>query len=130
MQRDQAGLCRRLPQILGHGAQDERVADPVEAILAQPVRLGDLLVDGVCFDMCGERLVERGVEVGDASDAWEFFLAEADDLQCGEIVAAVRNFLSAGIRSELDLKGSYSGARSSNSSRRCSVSSLISTGSP
>ena len=61
----------------------------MEAVLPQPIRLGYLLVDGVGMYMFGNSTVERGIEVGDASDIGDVASAGADDFQGREVVSAI-----------------------------------------
>lgn len=74
--------------------------------------------------------MEGGVKIGDAGYCWKLFFAEADDFQCGEVVpvgVSISTALSdvlCGLDWDCD---TYSGARSSRSSRWCSVSLFIST---
>lgn len=77
--------------------QDERVADPVESILAQTIRLGDFLVDWVCAYGFGDCLMESRVEEGDTFDFGELYFTQANYLQRGEIVAFGRVGLAGGI---------------------------------
>ncbi len=79
VQRDYIGVALRLLQEGGDGAGDEGVADAVEAVFAQLVRLGDVRVDGVGADCRGEGGVEGGVEVGDVFCGGEGFDAGAHD---------------------------------------------------
>jgi hypothetical protein len=71
---------------LCHRPQNKRVADSMESILAQAVRLGDFLVDRVCAHGFRDCVVEGGVEEGDALYVWKLGFAMADDFQCGKIV--------------------------------------------
>jgi DNA-binding MltR family transcriptional regulator len=71
MHHDEIRLLDRFVQGLCYRSQDERVADSVEPILAQTIRLGDFLVDWVCAYGFGDSLVERRVEKSDASDFGE-----------------------------------------------------------
>lgn len=79
MHRDQVGLFHRLADELGDGAENERVADPMEAIFPQPVGRRDLLVDRIRPNVVGQGLVEGRIEVCDAPDVGEFLHACADD---------------------------------------------------
>lgn len=88
MQHDQTGALLGLAQVLRHTAEDERIADAVKAILAQPPRRGNLLVDRVRPDVFGQGLVEGRVEVGDVPHVDELLHAGADDLEGGVVVPA------------------------------------------
>jgi hypothetical protein len=67
VQRDEVDLVRLLTKELGRRAGDEGVADAVEAVLAQPVVSGDVLVDGVGADVLGDGGMELAVEAGDVA---------------------------------------------------------------
>lgn len=86
MHNDKIRLLLRFVQKLCYSPQDERVADAVEAILAQTIGLGNFLVDWVRADSFGDCLVETRVEEGDAWNFGELCFAQADYLQRGEIV--------------------------------------------
>lgn len=90
MHYDQVGFLGGLVQRLGHGAEDERIADTVEPILPQSICLGDLLVDRICLHVVGECLMEGGVEESDAGDLRELFATETDDFQSREVVSSDR----------------------------------------
>lgn len=74
-------LLGRLLEKFCHRAQDIRVADPMESVLAQLVSLRHVLVDGIRFNAVGKRLVERGVEKGDTVDGGKLVATCPDDLQ-------------------------------------------------
>lgn len=97
MHNDEIRFLDRFIQKLCYRPQDERIADPMESILAQTIRLGDFLVDWVCTDGFGDCLMERRVEVGDTSNFRELYFAQANYLQRGEIVAFGRVRLAGGI---------------------------------
>lgn len=97
MQDDEIRFLDRFVQKLCYRPQDERVADPVESILAQTIRLGDFLVDWVCTYSFGDCLMESRVEEGDTSNFGELYFAQANYLQRGEIVAFGRVGLAGGI---------------------------------
>lgn len=72
---DQISFPRRLAQELSHGTKNERVADSVKSVLAQPIRLGDLLVNWVCLHMERHCLVEGRIKERYACHTWKLFLA-------------------------------------------------------
>jgi hypothetical protein len=80
MHNDEIRLLGRFVQKLCYRPQDERITNPMESILAQTIRLGYFLVDWVCAYGFGDSLVESRVEVGDASNVGELYLAQADYL--------------------------------------------------
>lgn len=59
----------------------------MEPVLAQPVRLGHLLVDRVRFHVLRKRLVERTVEVGNTSDTGQLLATCSDNLQGRKVVS-------------------------------------------
>ena len=87
MHHNQIRLVLRFIQELRHRAKNEGIADPMEPVLAQPVRLGYFLVDRVRFDVFRERLVECTVKIGDTSDPWELLAACPDNLQSRKVVS-------------------------------------------
>lgn len=89
MQGDQIALFDWFVQEPSDGAQDERVAYPVEPVLPQLVRFGHFLVNWVCFHVRGQGFVEGGVEERDALDVGELFSAKPNDLERGEVVPAL-----------------------------------------
>lgn len=97
MQNDEIRFLDGFVQKLCHRPQDERVADPVESILAQAICLGDFLVDWVCTYGFGDCLMESRIEEGDTSNFGELYFAQANYLQRGEIVAFGRVGLAGGI---------------------------------
>lgn len=90
MHHDQVGSLGGFVQKLGHGAEDERIANTVEPILSQPICLGDLLIDGICLHVVWECLMEGGVEESNAGDLRELFATETDDFQSREVVSSDR----------------------------------------
>lgn len=86
MHNDEIRFFYWFVQKLCYRPQNERVADPVESILAQTIRLGNFLVDWVCAYGFGDCLVESGVEEGDACNFGELYFAQADYLQRREVV--------------------------------------------
>jgi len=100
MHNDKIRLFDRLVQKLCYRPQDERVADAVEAILAQTIGLGNFLVDWVGAYSLGDCLVETRVEKGDAWNFGELPFAQADYLQRGEIVAFGRGGVSGVLRTK------------------------------
>lgn len=111
MHHDHVGLLCRLAEELGDGSKDERVANPMESILPQPICLGDLLVDRVCLHVFGKGLMERGVEKGDAGNAWKFFSTQANYLQGGEIVSNAIVSPSAPASKEMGTKFEHTAVR-------------------
>lgn len=53
MQHDQIRLILRLFQELGDRTKNKGIANSMEPIFPQTVRLGHFLVDGVCFHILG-----------------------------------------------------------------------------
>jgi hypothetical protein len=82
MHHDKVGLVNRLVDELCYRPQNERIADPMESILAQTIRLGNLLVDRVRAHRFRDCLVKRGVKECNASNFGKLFSAKADYLQC------------------------------------------------
>jgi hypothetical protein len=89
MQGDQIALFDWFVQEPSDGAQDERVAYPVEPVLPQLVRFGHFLVNWVCFHVRGQGFVEGRVEERDALDVGQLFSAQPNDLERGEVVPAL-----------------------------------------
>lgn len=87
MHHDQIGLLLRLAQELRYRAQNERVTDPVKAILAQPSWLRNFLIDWVRSHIVRDCLMKGGVEERYAPHMSQFLAACADDLEGGEIVS-------------------------------------------
>jgi len=75
--------------VVGHGARDEGVREAVEAVLAQVVVRGDLLVDGVRVVRRRDGQVEAGVEAGDLGRRWEIGLQRFDDGECWCVVPVI-----------------------------------------
>lgn len=99
MHDDEICLLDRFVQKLCYRPQDKRVADSVESILAQAIRLRGFLVDWICAHGFGDCLVESRVEEGDASDFGELGFAQANYLQRGEVVSFDRLTLARGVQS-------------------------------
>lgn len=88
MHHNQVRLLLRFSKILGHRAKDERVADPMEAVLSQSAPLRNILVDGVRANMFGKSLVKRRIEICDIWDLWILLSTSPNDFKCAEIVSA------------------------------------------
>ncbi len=86
VQRDDVDVVARLAQELGCRTRDEGVADAVEAVLAQTVVAGDLLVDGVGADVLGDGGMELTVEAGHIARRGQRLDAQLDDAQAVGVV--------------------------------------------
>lgn len=87
MQGDDVEFFDRFLQSFGYAARDEGVGETVEAVFAESVMLGYLLVDGVGPDVCGNRGVESAVEEGDVCGLWELIVDGTDDSQSTCVVS-------------------------------------------
>lgn len=91
MKSDDVEVFHRLVERFGDGASNEGVREAVEAVFAQSIALGNLLVDGVGFDVSGNRGVEGGVEESNVSCLWELVVDGSHNSQGTCIVPRMRS---------------------------------------
>lgn len=86
MQSNDVECIRILAQELGNGASDEGIADTMEAVLAQAVLAGNLLVNRVGGNMARNGCMELRVEAGDISSTRQLLHTRVHNRQRSAIV--------------------------------------------
>jgi hypothetical protein len=100
-------------QIVGYITKDERVADPVETILAEFIFLAKLLVKGKSIDVWGDTAMKGGVEVRDRFCIGKLLHCGANQRDGGVYCA----YFNGSVESLVEEFRAHNGARSDKLSR-------------